>query len=414
MKKNILKKYENGLRCVFQKDDFNNICVVNIFFPINMGIETDKKGIGFFTSKMLLKGTKSLTIQEFSLELEKNAIFLNVERTNSYINFSLSFDKQLFHKAIDIFIDVLKNPRFQDIEIEKLKKEFINALTARFDDISTCCSDEFSKLIFGENNYKSWCNLGTKQDIENLTKTDLINFHKSNILTKAPIISIIGNLEYVDIESYFLSKFDCMDSVFPDSLRLLENDANNKNNQNNQKNKNIKKNFNQAYIMTGIFVPSIKEEHFTSLKLINNYLGYGMSSVFFDKIREEMGLVYEIGSYSTTYNSQNYWAVYLGLDKKNVDLALDAINGEIIKLCSKKITNEKFEILKLKTKRYEIFKQQKKATRCFYLGLYELLGLGYDYKDEYLKKIDAITLKEMDSAIDFLFKDKQKFTVTLL
>ena len=407
-----LKKYKNELKCIFQKDEFNDICTINIFYPINMDCERENKGIGCFTSRMMLKGTKSLAAGEFALELEKNAVFLDVNRTTSYINFSLSFDRKLFCKAIDLFMDALENPKFDDREINKLKKEFINALSARYDDISTVCSDEFLRIIYGERNYKSWCVLGIKEHIESLEKSKLEDFHKFFILGNAPIISIIGNLDYSEVENYFLNKF----SKFEFNKALKKPTDNFSENQFDKQDKKIevKKDFNQSYIMQGILVPSICDEHLTSLKLLNNYLGYGMSSVFFDRIREEMGLVYEIGSYASSYNSENYWAVYLGLDRKNVDLALDAIGEEMKRLCREKISLEKLKILKAKTKRYEIFKQQKKASRCFYLGLFELLGLGYNYRNEYLEKIDKISIEEMNESIDFLFKDKQKFTAIIL
>jgi predicted Zn-dependent peptidase len=405
-KKINLHEYKNGLKCIFQKDSFNNICVINIFYPVDMSVEKNEKGIGYFSNRMLFKGTLELDAHQFSLELEKEAIFLDVSRSKNYINFSLVFDKKFFNKAINFFEDIIKIPKFDDKEIKKLKKEFLNALYSRHDDIRTTCSDEFLNLIYGKNNYKSWSVLGTHKSINDLNKNKLKNFHEKYILNNLPIISIIGNLEYKDIENNFLKIFDNNKKI-----NIPDNNTKPINKKNLQK--QIKKDFNQAYIMHGIPMASIQDNFFINLKLINNYLGGGMTSILFEKIREQMGLAYEIGSSFSSYNSENYWMIHLGLDKKNVNLALDSINKEITKFLQFKINEKDLNILKNKIKKHEILKYQKKASRCFYLGLYELLGLGYNYSNKYLHKLDTINIKNMNQAIQHLFAEK-KFVTSII
>jgi predicted Zn-dependent peptidase len=413
------------IKIVYKKEVDTDLCVINFFYKIPMILEKNNVGIGYFISKMLLKGSKinNLDATNFALELEKNAIFLDCSRTTEYINFTLTFLKENFKKAIDLFFSAMNYPSFDENEINKLKLEFKNALKSKSERISKVCYDEFLKHLFGKNNPKSWDYLGDEKSIENFNLEKIQDFHENFFINQIyfkeniPLISIIGNFNNEKI--YELNNENFIEYIY---TKFFEN-IKEKNikldysfeeiNINNQKKHELKKDFQQAYIIMGSFAPSILDKNWNKLKLLNNFIGGGMSSLLFDKIREELGLVYEIGSFFSSYSTQNFWAVRLGLDKKNIDFAIAEIKKEIKNFCKNKLSQKDLDILKEKTKRFEIFKKQRKADRCFFIGLYEFLGLEYDYSEKYLEAVEKINLTEINLSIENLF-NADEFVISVI
>ncbi len=397
---------KNTLNQVYKKNTLNNISIINIFYSLDMSCDKKLPGLGSFTSKMLVKGSKKFDARSLALELEKNAISFEINRTNKYLNFCLMFDNRKLNKASELFFEILENPIFPDVEIERLKKDFLNEITSRNDYIFNVCFDKFLQNLYGEKNPKSLFTLGNSNSIKNITKKDLRLFHKNFLLSRPKTVSIISSLD----QNVFEDKF----------LKNLKKYHEMQNSTETFKTKNdtqifceIKSDFNQAYLIHGLKVPSIRHEKFVGLKLINRYLGVGMSSLFFEKIREDLGLVYEIGSSHSNYDDENYWFTRMGLDKKNIKKALDTLDFELQKLCKNKIKSGDIKILKEQLKMAEILKNQKQYDQCFLLGFYDFLDLGADYQKKYLDAIEKISKKEIDEAIDILFSDKKFYTVVV-
>ncbi|MCP4482555.1 MAG: insulinase family protein [bacterium] len=375
----------------------NNLCSIHFFWPINLEAEKNNLGIGIFLLAMLLKGSKHFNAHNLALKLESNAINFNFCRTANYLNLSLLFEKNSITEAINIFSEIFLNPKFDHQEIEKLKLEQVNAITARYDTISNICIDHFKQNIYGKDNYKSWLPLGDKTSLTKISQNDLIDFHQKYLLNFKPIISAVTPFKNFKFPDIFGKK---KLTISPISDNLITP----------PKTENITKNFNQAYIMLGFKIPDIRDKEFLKIKLINSYLGGGMTSLLFDRIREQMGLVYEIGSTITTTADTNYFMIHLGLDKKNIKAALIAIDEEITNF---KIKESDIKILKRRMKSTEIFKQETKGNQAFLLGLYEILGLEQNYSYQNLKNLDKIQTVNLERTAKTFFK-QQKFVKTII
>merc|ERR1711981_690847 len=76
-------------------------------------------------------------------------------------------------------------------------------------------------------------------------------------------------------------------------------------------------------------------------------LGDGMSSRLFSMVREKYGLVYSINSELSLYKSGGYLSINAGLDRKNLDSALNIIFKELNKILKKGFTKEELQKAKV-------------------------------------------------------------------
>src|ERR1700738_3909193 len=79
----------------------------------------------------------------------------------------------------------------------------------------------------------------------------------------------------------------------------------------------------QAHICVGTRAMSYVDPDRYALDLLNTILGEGMSSRLFLEIRERRGLAYDVHSFSSKHVDAGYFAVYMGVDPKKAEEAVN-------------------------------------------------------------------------------------------
>lgn len=151
-----------------------------------------------------------------------------------------------------------------------------------------------------------------------------------------------------------------------------------------------------TYVMLGFPAASITSPDYPALMVANVILGGNKSSLLFRKLREELGIGYQVGSFYPCLRGQSHIVAFVGMDSSRatqeiVDLARNGILEQIAKLKEGSFSDDDLE----RAKRYLIgsyaVKHERVRDRAFYPGWYETMGLGYQYDIEYANKIKAVT-----------------------
>src|SRR5690606_16551116 len=85
----------------------------------------------------------------------------------------------------------------------------------------------------------------------------------------------------------------------------------------------------QAHLTIGMPGLTAHDEDREALSLLSLILGEGMSSRLFERLREELGLCYDIHSYMATLLDTGQFAVYAGVDPSNAVEAVREISREL-------------------------------------------------------------------------------------
>lgn len=401
----VYNPFNDGKIKIFYKEELeSDICNINFFYKIPIILEKNNLGVGDFILRLLQKGSNDTNFSDskkISIFLEENAIFLEMSRKNEFINVSLCFLKDKFYKAMEIFFSIMNFPRFNEDEIEKIRLEMKNDLLSEEEDIHVISNRDFLKNLYGDQNSKSFNIYGTEDSLNKINRNILQNFHKKYFINekyfiKNPlIISIIGNFENIEEKTEFIyKKFNEnlinidyeyeMENNFSPNISTIEKETK----------------FTQGFVIMGFITYDIFDDNYKKIKFLNNYIGSGMSSLLFDRIREELGLCYEIHSFYSVYKNENYWGISLGLDKKNIEFALIEIKKVMKSFCERGIDKESFNILKEKAFIYEIFKKELKQNRCFNLGFNAMLNLDNDW---YVNFLNSISLSDINESITKIF-----------
>lgn len=343
----------------------------------------EKNGISHFLEHMCFKGTKkrptSLDVaKEFDgIGAEHNA-FTGPEYTGYY---GKSHPKHI-DKIIDIIADMYLNPQFPEPEMEKEKGVIIQEINMYEDMPQHKVHDVYLELLYGDTPY-GWTISGFIKNIENMKREDFIKYRKEHYVAEKTLIVVAGNINQKNI----FKKIEKAFKEVPTGKRIIKKRI--KEEQKKPEIKIFKKETDQNHIVIGVRTFKSSDKRMPALKVLSNVLGNGltMSSRLFQKMREELGICYYIGSRVEDYTDHGNFMIVAGVDKTRLKEAVSGILGEMKKIRDEKVSEEELK----KAKDYMI--------GTMYLGLESSDSLVNFYGGQEIMREKIKTPQEMEKEI---------------
>jgi len=119
-------KLSNGVEVVLAER--NALPLVNIAVQFDAGYAADaggKLGASSFTMNMLNEGTDKLSSLEISEQAELMGAFLSQGSSLDTSFVSVSALKERLSDSVGLMADVIKNPKFDQEEIDRLRKQWL-------------------------------------------------------------------------------------------------------------------------------------------------------------------------------------------------------------------------------------------------------------------------------------------------
>jgi predicted Zn-dependent peptidase len=390
----------NGIKVIFNKTDGVKAAAIKIFTPVSAISENkNNAGISFLTLKLIAQSTKKRSSEVLANDIENIGADLFSTADYDFSICSIQCLADYFDKASEILSDVVSNPSFNEKEMSFEKQNILASLKSRKDSIGITASDEFLKLFYDGYSYANPI-LGTKESVSNISVKDLIDWHKYSYNAQNILISVSGNIDAKIVKKVLEEYFRQIPSgekfkppVFDVKIEKSEK-------------KELKGKFNQAYIYIGFPAPKMLDDDFVSLKVANYILGGKMTSRLFVELREKLGLAYEVNAVYPTRKCDSFFAVYIGLDKKNIDLTLKKIDEILKNFCSAEISDQELKDTKTYIKGLYIMDRQTIDRQALYYGWREIMGQGYKYDAQYLKDVEKVSGGDILIAANRVFNSK--------
>ncbi len=377
---------KNGIKTIIKRN--NNTPRIAVVLYTKLNNDEENAGLYYLLTQLLFQGTKNRTSEQLANELDENAIDLNIEKKADYIRFKLLCLNEDVNLALEILQDILENSTFDEFEKEiiKIKGEFESDL----DSAKVQAQDEYYRTIFKNHSY----GIGRKEVIEQIgkiQKKDLIkiyreikNFGQKNIsvtgdIDKEIIISLLekhlGNLKNTDIKD---NRKD-IEPLNKNLISVIEKDD-----------------ANQAQIFMGWRFPSVFTDEYATIILLNTILGSsGLSSRLFLELREKQGLAYTVRSVYEPFVLSGHFFVYIATEPKNIKTSLNGFEKEINRIMTEIISDKELEEAKNNAIGKRQFYKETNLLEASLNGYYEFLGLGFNFEEELINKIKAITKEQI-------------------
>jgi len=388
---------DNGVRIICEK--IPHVRSVSIGVWVGAGSRNERSeinGISHFIEHMLFKGTQKRSAKEIAESIDSiggqiNA-FTGKECTCYYTK---TLDTHI-DVAIDVLTDMFFNSIFSEKDIDIERKVVIEEISMYEDSPEDLVHDYLSETVW-TNDSIGMPILGTYECLQNIDRDAILNYISQNYLPENTVIAVAGNYDENTLMDSIKRNFGNWRSDKVPVNKFSKASFN--------VNKKIKqKDIEQIHICLGFEGIEHGNDDLYSLLAINNVFGGGMSSRLFQKIREEMGLVYSIYSYPSSYCNAGLFTIYAGMNPEHQNTYLQLVMEEIKVLRKCGISQDELTKSKEQLKGSFILGLESTSSRMNSLGKSELLLGIINSPEEVLKKIDAVNNEKVHEIIERVFQ----------
>ena len=392
----------NGIKVIFKQTKSVEILCLKFHSPISvLQEESSKSGATSLLYNSMIKSTKNRNAETLATDIENLGTSISSDVEYDYSGWTLNCMSQYFDQSCEILSDIILNPAFDQKEIDKERDLMIQAIKLSRDNIKSVAGEKFAADFYNEKHPYSKKRAGTEETLKILTPEDLKNSYNKIYSTKGIVITVVGNIKKSVLKKTLNKYFGQMNLtqekpniVLPDNpLRTGEDTV-------------VNSKFNQAFIIYAYDAPNVSDKDSITLKMINLVLGARMTGRLFIELREKLGLAYEVNSTYPSRTDKSYFEIYIGLDKKNIDICKQGIEKIMTDLCNTKITDKEINDTLNFVKGIYLLGHQSVERQAYYLSAREMLGLGYEYDDKYIDLLSKVTSDDIIKVANKYFKQK--------
>ena len=362
----------------------NNISVANIWINGGTSLDKkDKKGTNQILCSLLTRGCKKYDNFEFSDYLDSYGAELSIEAIEDGISICLKSLSEYFDKLYPLLNLLIQEPKLYEKEFIYCRKETLNNIIKSKENPFNITFNNLKKILYQEHPY-SYNSIGDEETINQISYDDILNEYKSFKLREKYLIT--NKLEY---------NFLNLTNSKPYKDKKISNNKSKLIKKNNSNYIDHLTNSKQIIIMIGSQTCPHNSKDNLSLRILESYLSYGMSSLLFKIFRENNGLTYDSGVFYPTRKFNAPFVIYLSVSEKNALLALRLLLSVWDDLISKQIADKELFLAKLKLKR--AFLHNYRTLEEITSRKVRLLGLAMDpfYDEKSKDLIDDINSEQI-------------------
>ncbi len=163
--------------------------------------QADNVGVSNLLAQLLMRGTQTKTPEELESAIESLGARLSVFSDNENITVAGNTLSKNYTKTIALVEEILLQPRWDVEEFELLKQSTTSQIQQQQANPNSIASNEFAKLIYGEDTILSQNNLGTETSIATITMDDLKEYYNAYISPTVTKMQVVGDISQATVIS---------------------------------------------------------------------------------------------------------------------------------------------------------------------------------------------------------------------
>ena len=399
-----IDKLNNGIRVVMEEIPYVNSASIGIIIDNGSINETNNiQGISHFIEHMLFKGTKKRTAREMAEEIDNIGGQLNAftgKESTCYYAKVLSNHLDI---AIDVLSDMILNSVFSIEDIEKEKSVITEEINMYLDTPEEISNDLLNEIMFNETSLAHPI-IGTENSVNKLTREQMIEYYYEHYRPENMVISIAGKIdvkESIKILNEYFGEFNppTVKKTQINNIYKFSNII-----------KGVDKDTEQLHLTIGMNGVHVTSDKIEPLLVLNNIFGGSISSRLFQKVREDLGIAYNIESFLSSYRDVGQFGIYTGLHPNQLMRTVNIIEEELEDIRKNLISKEELNKSKEQLKGSYVLDMEGTFNRMFEIGKSIAIFDKILSPEELLKKIDKVQMDDIKDIVGIVF-DKSKINV---
>jgi zinc protease len=383
---------DNGLKILVLEDHKSPAVTFQVWYRVGGRNEKDgKSGLAHFLEHMLFKGTPTLGPEEYSRIIAKNGGRSNAFTTSDMTVYFATMSRDKIHIQLELEADLMANALLGADYFEPEKKVIQEERRLRTDDNPGSALYEIAASVaYTIHPYRRPV-VGWMEDIQNLTRQDLVDFYKLYYAPNNAVLVMVGDFNSEDMLSRIKAAYGKIPrGPQPPKLTVVEPP------QRGEKRVTLKKEAELPILLTLHHVPNLHSPDSFALDLLSVVLAGGKSSRLYHELVYQKRLVRGIDAdYSAVSMDATGFAISAQL-LPGVELA--TVEREVERVVDKTkvdlVSERELQKAKNQIEAAFVFAQDSIFGQAMKIGYYEMVG-DWRLIDSYLDNMRKVTREDL-------------------
>ncbi len=391
--RNELHRYElsNGSQLFVAPQHHTHVVAVRSAFVGGLLAEADAKtqaGLSNFLTGLWVRGTENDNAADFARKTECLAAEIDGFTGRSTSGLTLDVHTDCLEPALELYTEALVAPAFDDIEIERERRDVLAAIARREDNLGAMCFNLFLRTLFDKHPYGRPIG-GESDSVLKFTRETVKNHYEQLVRGPGSIIGVAGDVDPDNIAALLSDKLSRLSSaeatLFAPKIDPLPTEI---------REAHIRKDRAQTHLVLGMNGLSVSDPDRFALDVISQVLA-GQSGRLFLELRDKQSLAYALSASSSEGIAPGFFAVYIATAPEKAAQAKEGILVELDRLLQSPPGPEELEHAKRHLTGNFSINQQRASNRVAHITHDALYGLGADASQHYAADIAAVTAEDV-------------------
>jgi predicted Zn-dependent peptidase len=275
-------------------------------------------GLAHLTEHLLFQGTRSHSQRELFARVEQLGGALDAGTTKEYATVGAAMPRHGLPVALDVVAEVLTEPALRGEDLRHEKPVILEEIR-RAGDGRGVIHDLFAQALWRHHPFHHPVH-GTLEALRDLDRAAVLAFHRQRYVAGNTVLSVSGDVEHEQVRRLVEARFDNLPAG-PEQPPTPAHERPPSQARTAHQGKDI----GQTLLLIGVPTVAMGHEDRGPLKVIERVLGMGGSARLYQRLREEMKLVYSVRTVTAHYEDVGFFAVQTACAPENKERVRQAV-----------------------------------------------------------------------------------------
>jgi len=279
----------------------------------------EQAGLSHMIEHMAFKGTRTRSAKDIATEIEEVGGDLNAYTSREQTAFHARVLKENVGVALDLISDILINPVFDEVELERERDVILQEIGQTRDTPDDLIFDYLQEACYPDQSM-GWPIFGTEKTVASLSRADLKSYMATNYRAGGMMLIASGAVEHAQLVAAaesLLQRLANGDGPAAEAARYFGGEIRDP------------RDLEQAHLAFAFPGVSSTDSDAVTAQVFATALGGGMSSRLFQEAREKRGLCYAIYAFSQSHRDTGTVGIYAGTGEDKAGEVAPLIAAEI-------------------------------------------------------------------------------------
>ena len=368
-----------------------------------------QNGLSHFMASVWSRATDARPAPALARAAEDLGASITAFSGRNSVGLNASFLSAHLKEGLALWAEVLTRPAFAAEDVERMRPEALAQIKARDENLPGRVFRLMARGLYPGGHPYSRDQLGALKSVASFTPEDLKELYARLVCPAQTVLAVAGDVDPDQVKGElekllagWKPRGGCAEELFPSPPEPLNNPA------------PVTETLDRAqtHMALGFQAPGLGAPESPALDVLAAYLA-GMSGPLFRELRDQKSLAYTVHAGYEPGLNIGAFRFYIATDPSKVETAWTGIGDIIQRVRTEAISPEDLEGAKRYLTGTAKINRQTVSSRAGLALVNSLYGLGLDYDERHLEKIEKVTAEEVRAAAEHFLAPNRGFLAIL-